>query len=576
MDKEADPVHDAWNPGLSSEIPARLMPLATLYRPGNSTVSYPEAVEAAKFCGLKPQDMVAFTLDRLIVHELLIRVTADLNAPDGPNYEDLGISLRGIVARIFDTHVTPHRDEFEGAFAEIRQDVQTRLIELLDRDLTTAKPEKTKPKGLLSRLLGTREEVQPDDTPPELRAIDTWRAAAQTAEPGLEKACLEGLTTTVAAIVGQRGSLMADRDLVIRLAANRICNSYGSQRIGQLLSPVIEEACAAEGYRRLPYQTKPLVLNVKGASAAGKSTIRPLQRKLAERLGVAWEDFALVSPDYWRKYLLDYDSLGPDHKYAGMLTGQELEIIDKKLDSYMERKAQRNEMPHLLIDRFRFDSFASVASQPADSRLLSRFGDTVYMFFMITPPADTVERAWKRGLTTGRYKAVDDLLHHNVEAFTGMPQLFFTWIKKTEQTVHFEFLDNSVPLGQLPRTVAFGWNDRITILDADKMRRMNRYRHLNVAATRPEDVLIDPPENGDDILSECVDCISEVTFLDPETLAIAARINDGACTYDRGGVLAELSISCPKTDGPGALPDPPDLDTERLHTLGAWGIKAPV
>ena len=39
----------------------------------------------------------------------------------------------------------------------------------------------------------------------------------------------------------------------------------------------------------------------------------------------------------------------------------------------------------------------------------------------------TEERAWQRGLTTQRYKAVDDLLYHNVEAFTGIPELFFSW-----------------------------------------------------------------------------------------------------------------------------------------------------
>ena len=35
-----------------------------------------------------------------------------------------------------------------------------------------------------------------------------------------------------------------------------------------------------------------------------------------------------------------------------------------------------------------------------------------------------MERAWYRGEQFGRYKAVDDLLAHNVEAFTGMPELF--------------------------------------------------------------------------------------------------------------------------------------------------------
>jgi hypothetical protein len=61
------------------------------------------------------------------------------------------------------------------------------------------------------------------------------------------------------------------------------------------------------------------------------------------------------------------------------------------------------------------------------TRLLTRFGDLVYMFFMITPPEMTVERAWTRGLKVGRYKAVDDLLAHNVEAYSGI-QRFHRWI----------------------------------------------------------------------------------------------------------------------------------------------------
>ncbi|WP_204338098.1 hypothetical protein, partial [Proteus mirabilis] len=120
----------------------------------------------------------------------------------------------------------------------------------------------------------------------------------------------------------------------------------------------------------------------------------------------------------WRKYLLDYGALGPATRYAGTLTGHEVEIVDRKLDSYMARKAQEGRMSHLLIDRFRFDSFAADSTRQDGSQLLTRFGHIVYMLFMITPPDATVERAWARGEMFGRYKAVDDLLAHNVEAYT--------------------------------------------------------------------------------------------------------------------------------------------------------------
>ena len=136
----------------------------------------------------------------------------------------------------------------------------------------------------------------------------------------------------------------------------------------------------------LPSQERPVVMNTKGPSASGKSTIRPLQRTLAGYIGVAWSEFALISPDIWRKQLIDYGSLGAHYKYAGAFTGDELAIIDRKLDDYMARKGERGIVPHLLIDRFRFDSFAPHSDEPG-SNLLTRFGQVVYLFFLITPPA---------------------------------------------------------------------------------------------------------------------------------------------------------------------------------------------
>ena len=578
----ADAQFDAWNPGIASVIPSRLLPLVTLYRPENSDIGYAEARELAEICGLSPHELVAFKVRRLVVHELLIRVTADLHVRDGPNYEDLGLYLRGMVAGILDGHVEPRMGDLERAFAELRRDVDSRLRTLLDRDIPVRPaPAPAADRGILARILGARKPATGVATErPEMAALSRWEAAAPQADAPFEKACLQGLHRIVSGIVAKHGRLMADRDTVIRLASNWICNTYGSERIGDLLDPIIRRAAAAEGYSYLPFQKSPVILNVKGASAAGKSTIRPLQRKLAQRLGVPWEYFALVSPDYWRKFLLDYASLGDDRKYAAMLTGRELEIIDKKLDGYIERKAARSEVPHLLIDRFRFDSFASGASQPADSRLLSRFGDTVFMFFVITPPAETVERAWTRGIETGRYKAVDDLLYHNVEAYTGMPQLFFTWVKKDRQKVHFEFLDNSIPYGETPRSVAFGWNDRITILDVECMRRMVVYRRINVQAKRPEDVLLPTDDTSDDIILDCIRKISDVTFVDPAPMTITGHTQDGRCDYEaadffrRSGIAVEYAApgpGAPASADRGSSAPLPDFAYERKFTVGSWG-----
>ena len=163
----------------------------------------------------------------------------------------------------------------------------------------------------------------------------------------------------------------------------------GHTRLQPAFVEDVAEAAAREGYRVLPRQEAPVVMNTKGPSASGKSTLRPLQRRPAADIGVDWSEFALISPDIWRKQLIDYESLGTVYRYGAMFTGEELAIVDHKLDRYMAGKGERGDMPHLLIDRFRFDSFAPDSNE-AGSNLLTRFGHVVYLFFMITPPDSLV------------------------------------------------------------------------------------------------------------------------------------------------------------------------------------------
>ena len=587
---DAELEFNAWNPGLSSDIPAALLPRVTLYDAKNTDTRYQDAKDAANFCGLKPHEMVLFKVNRLAMHEVLIRVTADLHVPDGPNYADLGLSLRRMASQILTHHVTPKMAELEQEYDRNRQVICDRLSSYLDADvygIGTA-PKVPQKRAFKDWIFGKKPDVKVEQAPPELLALTKWQAEASVTEVALDLACLKALQIIVGGIIGRRGRLVADKDLIVKLASILVCNAYGSRRIGALVDPILCEAAQAEGYRLLPYQAEPFVMNVKGASAAGKSTIRPLQRNLAMKIGVNWEDFALISPDYWRKFMLDYESIGKDYKYAAMLTGQELEIIDKKLDGYMADKAARREMPHLLIDRFRFDSFDPSRTNHEGGRLLSRFGHTVFMYFVITPPTETVERAWKRGKTTGRYKAVDDLLYHNIEAYTGMPELFLNWVNKKKQKVHFEFLDNDVPLGDRPKTVAFGWNGKITILNSDCMRRLNRYKHINVDALRPEDAYLEVDEDEQDLLLTFIENIPNVTFVDPISSEVCAQIHHGKCFFEVPGFLKgnALEVIGHNTAAGDRLGQPQNttlqntglqesetltLHQEEKYTIGAWG-----
>ena len=451
-------MYGPWNPGVDTPVPDALRPLCTVLRPENVLTSVAAAREWRDWTGLDLPDVVAFRPQRLALHELLIRVTANVSVPAGEAIGDLGVNFRALVRAILASHLEPRQEAIEAAYASARSRALDLIAPLARAAFASAAPE---------------------------RLVPAWERLAHEAADPVARAAHRALARILSAVLVRHGRLWGSAEMVATLASDLAANEAGSEAIGALIDPWVLEAAKEQGFAILPRQDKPVVMNTKGPSASGKSTIRPLQRSLAAEIGVEWADFSLVSPDIWRKQLLDYESLGPHFRYAGPFTGEELRIVDLKLDRYMAAKAARGAMSHLLIDRFRFDSFAP-DSEEAGSNLLTRFGHTVYLFFMITPPDQLVERAWRRGLEFGRYKAVEDTLAHGVEAYSGMPGLFFTWVKRPDKRVHFEFLDNSVALGERPRTVAFGWNGRLTVLDEEPLVDVERFRRVQVDASSPE------------------------------------------------------------------------------------------
>lgn len=581
-----------WNPGLQSQIPAELLPLATIYRPEHVSTSLGEVRELAGLTGLPMEELAVFRPQRLAVHELLIRVTADLSVEDGQKTEDLGINFRRMTETILTRHIAPRMPDIISAYETLRARLlQAAAVEFELGMQDTPPPARQPHRGLWTRLFGAHH-ARPAPPPigdaesRDARLIGHWEKRARDATDPLLQAACRALARVAGAMHARHGRLWGDRTLIATVAAGLACNEYGSEEIGRIIEPWVQRAARDEGFRLLPVQPQPVVMNTKGASAAGKSTLRPLQRALAARIGVSWNDFALVSPDIFRKFLLDYGTLGNAYKYAGAFTGHELQVVDHKLDRYMARKAARGAMSHLLIDRFRFDTFAP-ASDVAGSNLLTRFGSLVYLFFMVTPPDATVERAWGRGLEVGRYKAVDDLLAHNIEAFSGMPEVFFTWALSADKKVHYEFLDNSVALGATPRTIAFGWNSEMHVLDVGGLLDIERYRKISVDAHDAAGVYPGAqemaPERNTQFLAQCVQRLPAVNFADRASGRIWLRMEHGKAAWVDAAALATaladpetragIAAVAPETLDSHALPQATARirDTERLHTLGHWG-----
>jgi hypothetical protein len=539
-----------WNPGIKSQVPVELLHLSTIFRPENVFTSVATAVELRGLTGFSLSELVVFRPERLALHELLIRITADFAVPDGSRIGDLGINFREIARRLLARDVLPHMDSLLAAYdqarAALHQAAETVLAAVVPTLVAPTPAVHGAPSGLFRRLMSGRKRpaVTAGDRswgPGEITRLEHMASAA--AEP-LQAIVCRTLGRVMSALFTTHGVAWGTRDLIVSLTTDIASNVYGSEAIGRTLEPLLRIAAEREGYRLLPRQERPVVINTKGASASGKSTLRPLQKKLAGAIGVPWGDIALISPDIWRKQLLDYAALGAAHKYAGAFTAEEVQIIDSKLDRHMAQKNRRGDMPHLLIDRFRFDSFAP-DSDEAGSNLLTRFGQTVYLFFVITPPDLLVERAWQRGLEFGRYKAVDDTLAHAVDAYSGIPNVFFTWVRRGDKRMRFEFLDNTVRLGERPRTVAFGDNTTFNVLDVANMLNINRFARINVNACAPASLFSNRNLLAADLntafLQRCVAEFRNVNFVEQSTGRIYLRIESGVPVWKDTATLEAAS-----------------------------------
>jgi len=591
-----------WNPGIASQVPHALLPLTTLFRVEHSYTSYPQAEELHDLTGLPLIDLARLRPERLVLHELLVRITADLSINDGPRVEDLGIVFRRMADLLYARDLAPRMTAIVETYEATRAALTGAARELLPDTPTERAGQRSdleagRTRSTLARWLGagnspTRSQGKYGEDAAAL--VVRLQACARASEDPVRACAAAALTRVTNALLARHGRLWAPSELIVRIAVDLACNDACARAISEQIEPWIYAGAYRESYAMLPRQSAPVVMNTKGASASGKSTMRPLQRGLAGRIGVRWSDFALISPDIWRKQLLDYASLGSAYKYAGAFTSEELQIVDRKLDRHMARKAVQGEMPHMLIDRFRFDSFAP-ASDEAGSNLLTRFGDTIHLFFMITPPAATVERSWQRGLEVGRYKAVDDLLAHNVEAYSGMPELFFTWALNERKRVRHEFLDNSVAPGTRPRTAAFGLGPVLYILDVKCMLDIERFRKLDVAATRPEalfpDSAVIAPERNTGFLQACARRLAQVHFCDRASGRIYLRLHAGAPVWrddailaaamtdpdTRAGITAIVGVSPDRAASvamqPALLAE--EIGIDAMHILGSWSADEP-
>ncbi|GAA0565551.1 hypothetical protein ACFQH5_02095 [Halomonas salifodinae] len=548
MPNRDGPEFSAWNPGLEAELPRRYKPLETIHRPANVYSRLSDISELRALTGLVEEELVAFRAERLVLHELIVRVTADVVVLEGEEEELLGQHFRSIALKILSDYLIPQLPAFQQAYDRLYDEIHGRVGDIL---ATAFAPEPVavdpEPVSRLSRWFGKRPSPQKpaDHRSIEERHHDVIRGIKDkglAAEAELERAIYKSAYRVLNSIGGTQGHIGVERELLATLITRHACNDFGSRHLGERIAPHVERAMQVEGYARLPCAREPILISLKGASAAGKSSLRHFLKDTLRDLGIQPDQYGTISPDIWRRLLLDYEALGEAYKYAGRLAGKEVKLIDAKLDRYIRDKARRTpSIPNLLIDRFRFDSFAMDKVPQLLDATYAKHVATMYFYFVVTPPEATVERGWERGLARGRYKAVEDFLGHCVEAYDGMPKLLFKWLDSRHPRLEYTFLDNSVPKHTPPTTIAHGTREVLHILAPLGLVNIDRYKRINTLATCPAEVYPDDESlaisRNCTFLKQCLAKVPEVRFIDEASGEVYLQASAGRFSVVDAAIL---------------------------------------
>ncbi|MEO7208679.1 MAG: hypothetical protein ABI356_14060, partial [Steroidobacteraceae bacterium] len=230
-----------WNPGIESQVPKELRHLATIFRAENVFTSAAAASELRGLTGFNLSELVVFRPQRLALHELLVRITADFEVPDGTRIADLGLNFREIARLLLSRCLEPAMDVIEETYRRTGRDANDIIESALSR---------------LNRNWG----------PPEIAEFEKLAAANGDAAGA---AGYKSLARVLLALFTTQGAAWGTKHLISSMAVGMACNDFGSDCIGQAIAPLLHAAAREQGYKQLPRQEHPVVINTKGPSASG-------------------------------------------------------------------------------------------------------------------------------------------------------------------------------------------------------------------------------------------------------------------------------------------------------------------
>lgn len=145
-------------------------------------------------------------------------------------------------------------------------------------------------------------------------------------------------------------------------------------------------------------------------------------------------------------------------------------------------------------------------------------------------------------------------------------------------------MDNDVPLGERARTIAYGHPGHLTILDPSALGNIDRFREVNIKATRPDEVLDPSWQPTNDFIRRCFSSFAHIDFVNYDDATIYGRVESGAWQYknalhypnnrDHQDCLSALGWHRPPVATCEATAVV-DVVAEKQLTIGAWAPRHP-
>ena len=225
--------HSAWNPGIAPTLPRALRPLETIFRPENTRVTESEVADLHDLTGLPEEELAWFRPARLVLHEVIVRVTADIAVAEGEVEEQFGRNFRAIAHAILDRGIAPQMPGLESACERAQQDVEATVGRILDDTLFAPPADPVRRPGFWAGLLGRGAPVAPPAPPGDREAaiVASFRDLASQATSALERTVYRSLHRVLSAMEVRRGRIVRDRDLLLRIVSR---HHAGHPRAGGL------------------------------------------------------------------------------------------------------------------------------------------------------------------------------------------------------------------------------------------------------------------------------------------------------------------------------------------------------